>query len=339
MMRARPLLALAASAFLALSTALLLLPGARTVAVDAATVSWRLPRLDRGAVANSQGAEADQADRAPAVTGGPAPTDDHPAGTWWKPPARASWQLQGSGTPDLAHAVQLYDLDLFATSPATVAAIHSHSAKAICGVSTGIWEASRSDAARFPATVRGATVGGYPDQRYLNLHQTAALQPLIAARLDLCRSKGFDGVDPRADDTYLDADPQDVGFPVSYADQLGFDRMVAGLAHARGLAIGLRTGTSGDQATRFITGLEPITDFVVNERCAAADQRCAPLELFVQHGKPVLHAEHLSDYPGATVTSHQAALNRFCPIAHELGFSSILTADVGAPPNWRAACG
>ena len=44
----------------------------------------------------------------------------------------------------------MYDIDLFETSAATVAALHAESRKVICYVNAGGWENWRPDAALFP---------------------------------------------------------------------------------------------------------------------------------------------------------------------------------------------
>ena len=55
-------------------------------------------------------------------------------------------------------------------------------------------------------------------------------------RLRLCREKGFDAVEPDNIDAYTN----DTGFPMTYEDQLRFNRWPASEAHALGLSIGLK---------------------------------------------------------------------------------------------------
>jgi hypothetical protein len=337
--RHRSIASLAAVLLLGAGIVVALIPAARTAVISAAVTGWTLPGSTDTPGPAVRRTPPDQLGQVVAATpSGPRDTAGSLPATPWTPKPGITWQLQASGPPDVSAAVQLFDLDLFDTTPAQVAAVHAKGAHAICSMSTGVWQAKRPDANTFPSWLFGRTVGGYADQRYLDLRQLDTLRPLVTARLRLCRAKGFDGVDPRGDDTFVDAGSDDVGVRLSYADQLAFDRMVADVAHGLGLSIGLRTGTFGDAAGQFITDLEPLTDFAVNERCAAADQRCTPLERFIRKGKAVLHVEYLTDYPGASLIAFAPALDRFCPAAHELGFSSILKAEPPAPPAWRQPC-
>ena len=52
----------------------------------------------------------------------------------------------------------------------------------------------------------------------------------MAARLDMCRDKGFDAVEPDNVDGYRNH----TGFPLTAADQLRYNRLIAKLAHDRG---------------------------------------------------------------------------------------------------------
>lgn len=267
------------------------------------------------------------------------------AGSWWHPAVGTSWQWQLSGTLDLSYSVGVYDVDLFDTSAAQVEAIHAKGARAICYLETGAWEDYRPDAGRYPSSVLGKPVGGYPAERYVDLRQLAVLRPIIAARLDLCAQKGFDGVEPDIDDSVPDVGAAAIGFPVSYADQLAFNRMVAEDAHARGLAIGLKNGTFGDDPAAFVADMQPLVDFAVNEECAA-DGVCGVLSVLTAHGKPVFHTEYLNDYAAgasakgsASATSAAAQiLAKFCPVTQGLRFSSILKDASASLSAWRAAC-
>jgi hypothetical protein len=249
-----------------------------------------------------------------------------------------TWQWQLSGQLDLSYNVGVYDVDLFDTSAATVAAIHAKGAKAICYMETGGWETYRPDANKYPAAVLGRTMPGYPNERYVDISQLAVLRPIIGARLDLCAQKGFDGVEPDIDDSLTDVGAGGIGYPVTYGDQLAFNRMVAEEAHARHLAIGLKNGTFGANPEKFTADMQPLVDFAVNEECLAGGDVCSTLKVFTDNGKPVFHTEYLDDYAGASKTSNQSVLNRFCSVTKPLHFSSILKDASGSLTAWRAAC-
>jgi hypothetical protein len=261
-----------------------------------------------------------------------------PAGDRWKPAVGTTWQWQLAGTTDLSANVGMFDLDLFDTSAATVSAVHAKGAKAVCYMETGAWESYRPDAPSYPSAVLGKAMDGYPNERYVDIRQVVTLRPLIQARLDLCKEKGFDGVEPDIDDSVVDVGASGIGFPVSYADQIAFNTMVAQEAHKRGLAIGLKNGTFGDGAARFVTDMEPLVDFAVNEECMAAGKVCPVLKTLVAKGKPVFHTEYLSDYSGSSTSSYSAALIAYCPVTKALGFSSILKDASSSLTAWRMAC-
>lgn len=223
-----------------------------------------------------------------------------------------TWQWQLSGTVDTSVAAQVYDIDMFESSAALVRRLHDMGRRVICYVDVGSWESFRPDAARFPNSVQGAS-NGWPGERWLDIRQIDVLRPLIAARFDQCAAKGFDGVEP----DLMDGFENTTGFPLSAADQLRYNRMIAELAHGRGLAVGLK----GDPEQAAI--LEAYFDFTVNEQCVEFDE-CRLLVPFIKAGKPVFHAEY-------NLTTAE-----FCPVTKPLKFSSIrkhLSLDA-----WREVC-
>ncbi|RJQ67139.1 endo alpha-1,4 polygalactosaminidase [Pseudonocardiaceae bacterium YIM PH 21723] len=219
---------------------------------------------------------------------------------WWQPAPGMSWQWQLTGTLDLSVGAEVYDVDFEMTSAAQVAALHAQGRKAVCYVDVGAVELSRPDAASFPAAVRGAVVDGWPDERWLDIRQLSVLEPLMARRFQLCRDKGFDAVEADQDDAFA----ENSGFPLTAADQLAYNRMLAELAHSRGMAIGLKNDLAQ------IPQLLGEFDFAINEECAQYAE-CGALSAFIHAGKAVFHAEYT------------LPASRFCPITRPLGLSSI----------------
>jgi hypothetical protein len=153
---------------------------------------------------------------------------------------------------------------------------------------------------------------GWPDEKWLDIRRWDVLGPILAARFAVCRQKGFDGVEPDNVDGYAN----DSGFDLTPADQLAYNRMLADLAHERGLTVGLKNDL--DQVDDLVDHF----DFAVNEQCAQYKE-CDTLQPFVDQGKPVLHVEY------------SLPLSAFCPPPP--GFLSIkkalrLTAEVQACP-------
>jgi hypothetical protein len=221
-------------------------------------------------------------------------------GTIWLPAASSSWQWQLTGTLDQTVAAQMFDVDLFDTAATTVASLHALGHKVVCYVSAGSYEDWRPDAAQFPALVKGKGLDGWPGEQWLDVRQWDALRPLIEARMDLCRSKGFNGIELDNVDGYQN----DTGFPLTASDQLTFNRALAASAHARGLSVGLKNDL--DQVADLVGSF----DWALNEECFTYHE-CDQLHPFVAAGKAVFNVEYT------------LATDQFCPQARTLGFNSM----------------
>jgi hypothetical protein len=194
----------------------------------------------------------------------------------------------------------MYDIDLFNNSAKVVASVHDKGRKAVCYISVGTWERGRPDSSKFPASVLGKAVDGYPAEKWLDIRQWAIIGPILEARFDLCRSKGFDGIEADNVDAYEHAS----GFPLTGQDQLLFNQRLANSAHARGLSIGLKNDV------RQIRQLLPYFDWALNEECYEMNE-CANLDYFVTAGKPVFHVEY------------NVAPAVFCPYANNHNYNSL----------------
>jgi hypothetical protein len=231
----------------------------------------------------------------------------------WRPAPRTPWQWQITGTIDESVKAEVFDVDLFDTDEAVVDRLHAKRRRVICYMSAGSFEDWRPDVADFPDAVKGAALGGWPGERWLDIRRLDVLGPIMLRRMDLCRAKGFDAVEPDNIDAYAN----DSGFPLTAEDQLEYNRFLARAAHARGLSIGLKNDL--DQ----VEELEPDFDWALNESCFAYDE-CDRLKPFTQAGKAVFHVEY------------EKAPSEFCGRARALGFSSLRKNwDLDA---WRVAC-
>ncbi|WP_328917217.1 MULTISPECIES: endo alpha-1,4 polygalactosaminidase [unclassified Streptomyces] len=248
--------------------------------------------------------------------GGPAPTpvdgDRAPSPTRWQPRPGTPWQWQLSGTLDRSVDVPVYDIDGFENGADAVRALHTDGRKVICYINAGAWESFRPDADDFPASVRGKG-DGWDGERWLDIRRVDVLRPLMAARFDMCRKKGFDAVEPDLLEGYANT----TGFPLTARQQLAYNRMIAGLAHDRGLAVGLKNDL--DQVPALVADF----DFSVDEQCAQYKE-CESLTPFIAADKAVFHAEY------------KLTTDQFCPVSRKLRLSSIgkhLALDA-----WRTAC-
>ncbi|WP_424214111.1 endo alpha-1,4 polygalactosaminidase [Streptomyces sp. BI20] len=235
-----------------------------------------------------------------------------PTGPRWQPAPGLAWQWQLTGALDTSVDVPVYDVDGFKTSTAQVAALRKAGRKTICYLSTGAWEEFRPDAGDFPDRLLGRG-NGWEGERWLDIRALKELEPIMAKRFDMCRNKGFDAVEP----DNMDGWKNRTGFPLTPQDQLRYNRLIARLAHDRGLAVGLKNDL--DQIPQLVGDF----DFAVNEQCAQFNE-CAKLTPFVKAGKAVFHVEY--EMPAA----------RFCAQANALGLSSLEKKyELGV---WRKQC-
>lgn len=204
----------------------------------------------------------------------------------WTPPARLTWywQLQGRVA---VQPVQATDFDGFDNSAATVARFHALGQHAICYIDVGTWENWRADAHRFPASVLGRG-NGWPGERWLDIRRLRVLRPIMTARFQMCRAKGFDAVEP----DNLDGWENRTGFPLTAREQLVYDEWVARTVHSLGMAV-FQKGDP-EQAAK----LEPYFDGALDEQCNQY-RECYRLAPYLRAHKPVLDAEYKrSLYPG-----------------------------------------
>jgi len=237
-----------------------------------------------------------------------------PIVTGWTPKPGVQWQWQLSSTPTTAELATAYaagarafDIDGDDASAADVAAIHSLGAGvgAVCYIDVGGWEDYRSDAANFAASVKGKAIDGWPSEKWLDVRQIAVLKPLMQARVQMCARKGFDAVEP----DLLDGYENDTGFPITAAQQITYNRMIADLAHASGLTVAQKGDV--DQSAE----LQPYFDWTLNEQCGQYNE-CGPLSAYTAAGKAVWIVEYSGfpkvcalDYPVAGASAMYKSLS------------------------------
>jgi hypothetical protein len=263
----------------------------------------------------------------------------------WRPAPGTSWQWQITGVVDTSFNVTMYDIDLFDAVPSTrsydvpgfgrvevprglnagvIDQLHAHGRVVICYMDSGAYESYRPDASLFPREVIGNQTyssGGDPweGEFWLDIRRPSwdRFKPIIAARMDLARAIGCDGVEPDQNNP-LGNDP---GFPITAADQKAWYLEIARLAHERGLSVGQKNGietTDADTVAAF--------DWNLNEECNLYEE-CVVLRPFVAAGKAVFQVEYVDE--GMTV-------DEFCPQDNAENFDGLLKRlELDA---WRRAC-
>lgn len=214
----------------------------------------------------------------------------------WTPPPGTSWQIQFTGTIDTSVNAKAFDLDMFGTTKETIDKLHARGSKAICYFSGGSSETYRPDFSSFPSSVLGTTLGGYPDERWLDVRQLAILGPIMIARMDLAVQKGCDALDVDNMDGYTN----NPGFPITYAQQLAYNKFIATEAHKRGLSIGLKNDLLQ------IKDLVDTYDFAINESCLSYSE-CYYMQPFIDRNKAVFAISYTGSQ--SSVCSQAGSLN------------------------------
>jgi len=237
-------------------------------------------------------------------TSQPATSNPQSSANWWHPAVGLTWQWQiGDNDIDTSIEADVYDIDLY-VDQSIIDELHAKGRKVICYMSVGSYEDWRPDIDQFPSEVLGNDYDGWKGEKWLDIRRIDLLAPIMRARLDLCKAKSFDAVEPDNMEIYTN----DTGFPLTYDDQLKFALWLADEAHKRGLAIGQKNAE--DQ----VADLVNIYDFAITEDYFFYNQAEAMLP-YVKAGKPVFAAEY-TDLPGD--------FSAFCEQSKQLKFSTIL---------------
>lgn len=204
-----------------------------------------------------------------------------PTTAWWQPAPSLSWQWQLSGTLNTGYNVDVYDIDLFDNSVATIQSLKNRGIKVVCYFSAGTYENWRSDAPLFPKSVLGNNVEGWAGEKWLDVSNYNQFTSIMKARLDLAKSKGCDGVEP----DNVDGFQNNSGFKLTDAHQLAYNKWLATEAHNRGLAVALKNDL--DQVSRLVS----LFDFAINEQCFQYNE-CSTLRPFIAVNKAVFGVEY-----------------------------------------------
>ncbi len=218
-------------------------------------------------------------------------------GAHWQPAPGLKWHIQYTGALNTSLNVDVYNIDLFDTSAATISSLKSTGKHVICYFSAGSYENWRPDTSKFPASVLGHDLDGWAGEKWLDVRQLDILIPIMRARMEMAVKKGCHAVDPDNVDGYTNS----TGFALSYNDQLAYNIALTEAAHDLGLAIGLKNNL--DQ----IKDLVGHYDFAVNEECFQYGE-CNTLKPFVAAGKPVFGIEY------------NLSTASFCPQANLMNF-------------------
>ncbi|HTA13556.1 MAG TPA: endo alpha-1,4 polygalactosaminidase, partial [Solirubrobacteraceae bacterium] len=213
-------------------------------------------------------------------TGGSTGGSGGSAGATWIPTQHLTWYWQLQGTVNNNEPVAAYDIDGFENTAAEVAALHAQGKRVICYIDVGTSENFRPDFASFPAAAEGSS-NGWPGEKWLDVRDLSGLEPIMTARFQMCKEKGFDAVEPDNMDGYENK----TGFPITAAEQVTYDTWVANEVHTLGMAVFQKN--DGEQTAQ----LEPHFDGALDEQCNQYSE-CSNFQAYLSAGKPVLNAEY-----------------------------------------------
>jgi endo-alpha-1,4-polygalactosaminidase (GH114 family) len=232
------------------------------------------------------------------------PATPRPTSSWWHPTIGLTWQWQiGDNDIDTSIEADVYDIDLY-VEQSIIDELHANGRKVICYINVGSWENWRPDKDKFPPEVLGKDYEGWHGEKWLDIHQIDKLAPIMMARLDLCKAKGFDAVEP----DNIEVHGNNTGFPLTYDHQLKYALWLANESHKRGLAIGVKNAP--DQVRDLVEKF----DFAIIED-AFYQKWAEKMKPFIEAGKPVFAAEY---------TDMSGDFESFCGKSKELKFSTIL---------------
>ena len=174
-----------------------------------------------------------------------------------------------------------YDIDGFDNSAGEVSTLHAQGKHVICYIDVGTAENWRADNSSFPASVLGSS-NGWPGERWLDIRQLGILEPIMTARFQMCRNKGFDAIEPDNMDGYS----KQQRIPAHRREPAELQRV--------GSRRGTFSGTGRLSEERRRTGRASFSryfDGALDEQCNQYHE-CSSFQPYLAAGKPVLNAEY-----------------------------------------------
>ena len=290
-------------------------PVASGEAVPAAATPTALP-ADSGTDASGETMVPPSDPFATAETEPVEPAMAVPADQWWKPKASENlkWQWQLQGEIDTTFPVQVYNIDINVPQD-KIDELKARGIKLICYFSAGTVESFRSDSRLFPQEIIGEQYEDLIDEQWVDYADIDALAPIMRARIERCKSKGFDAIEIDNVDAhnYESRDEQgnvvNIGtnFNMTLDESIAYVRWLTNEAHSRGLGIGLKN------AEEMVADVVDEVDWMLVEDCFF-DSWCLAATAFIDADKPVFMAEYDELVPDFAPA---------CELAKSLGYSAI----------------
>ncbi|NPA22516.1 MAG: endo alpha-1,4 polygalactosaminidase [Candidatus Micrarchaeota archaeon] len=214
---------------------------------------------------------------------------------------------------------KVVDVDAFETTKEEVARLKAQGKIVIGYISVGSWEEWRPDAQSFPPEVIGNPYPGWEGERFLNIKRLDLLAPIMEARLDMIKEKGFDGVEPDNIDLYN----YDTGFNITIEDSKRYLDWLIEQAHKRGLIIAQKNAP--ELAPYFASK----ADFMLLESGFVTQEYQQAL-IYIEKNKALIDVEY-TDYWNIS-----DFISQVCPVARSHNISVLLKRP--ELDNWVVYC-
>lgn len=226
---------------------------------------------------------------------------------YWHPPARPTWYWQLTGKINNDENVEIYDIDGFENSAEEVATLHSKGIHVVCYIDAGGAEKYRPDYYKFledekaGIPILGAKIAGWPEERWINIRELAYVEPIMRARFEMCKEKGFDAVEPDNIEVWQESEKrQGIKPAITRAEQLAYNEWIAETVHELGMAVLQKNdGVQTEEQDAYFDG-------ALTEQCNQYEE-CAYFTPYLARGEPVLNAEY------------REKTAKFCPLDEAAG--------------------
>lgn len=211
---------------------------------------------------------------------------DDTTGDWYQPIPKTTfdWDLRGDIPENQTYLAEVIDIDAYDNDAAFITNLHHQGKKVIAYVSVGSIEDWRPDAGDFPAEIIGNDYPGWEGEKFLDIRNIDALTPIMRARFDMIKDKGFDGIEP--DNIDLSSwTANELGFNITDDDVVTYSKWLADEAHQRGLSIGQKN--AGHIANQLVDTF----DWILLEDAFYYEEE-NDSEVYIQNNKAVFATEY-----------------------------------------------
>ena len=240
-----------------------------------------------------------------------------PVGTTWQ------WQLNPDAkqtTINTSVVADMFDVDGYDNTASMISTLkslpgdHVSSRGTTCYITAGTLENWRPDSENLNPEVLGNPYTGFTDERWIDVRQISQIRPWLEAKMDMCKSKGFDAIEFDNVDGWQPSNK--TGLNITPEDEVAFIVYMANAAHSRGMTMAHKSNVEQ------VPDVLPYVDFAVVEQCfqykecTRADKNTDGqygYDDFINAGKPVFEVEYKAYSP----------TNNVCAKANALGFSSM----------------